>query len=108
MLDAGVSLIDHCALETFSVLTRLPPPHRAPPHVVRDFIAARFNAEFLRLTPRAYRSFLLGLPEREVAGGAAYDALVAAVAAAHSADLLTCDRRAASTYQRYGVSFRLI
>jgi hypothetical protein len=29
-LDEGLNLIEHCALETFSVLTRLPPPHRAP------------------------------------------------------------------------------
>ena len=35
--------------------------------------------------------------------GAAYDALVAATAAAHSADLVTCDRRAASVYECCGV-----
>ena len=107
-LDDGLGLIEHCALETYSVLTRLPPPHRAPGEVVREFIAARFKSEFLRLSPRAYREFMSGLPEQRITGGAAYDALVAAVAAAHSADLYTCDRRAASTYERYGVHFRLI
>jgi predicted nucleic acid-binding protein len=107
-LDEGLRLIEHCALETYSVLTRLPPPHRAPGEVVRDFVAARFDGEFLRLSPRAYRDFLLGLPGRDITGGAAYDALVAAVAAAHSATLVTCDRRAASTYERCDVTFRLI
>ena len=107
-LDEGLSLIEHCALETYSVLTRLPPPHRAPGTVVRDFIAARFESELLRMPPRAHRAFVLGLPEKEISGGAAYDALVAAVAFAHDAELITCDRRAAVTYERYGINFRLI
>jgi predicted nucleic acid-binding protein len=107
-LDGGLMLVEHCALETYSVLTRLPPPHRVAGELVREFIAARFGDEFLRLSPRAYREFLLGLPERHTAGGAAYDALIAAVAAAHSADLVTCDRRAAITYERYGAAYTLI
>ena len=107
-LDAGLRLPEHCALETYSVLTRLPAPHRAPGEVVRDFLAARFTEPFLRLTPAAYRAFLLRLWEHEVTGGAAYDALVAATAAEHSAELLTCDRRASLTYERYGVRSRLL
>src|SRR3989442_803666 len=53
-LDEGLRLIEHCALETYSVLTRLPAPHRVRGEVVRDFIGARFKAEFLRLNARAY------------------------------------------------------
>ena len=37
--------------------------------------------------------------DRGITDGAAYDALVAATAAAHSADLITRDRRAAPTYE---------
>lgn len=107
-LDGGLRLIGHCALETYSVLTRLPPPHRAAPGLVRDFIAARFGASLLGLSTKAYRAFLLELPERAIAGGAAYDALVAATAAAHGAELVTCDRRAAALYERYGVRARLL
>lgn len=107
-LDAGLRLIEHCSLETYSVLTRLPPPHRAPGDVVRDFIAVRFPAPLLRLSARAYRKFLLELPQHEIAGGAAYDALVAATAAAHSAELVTCDRRAVPVYERYGVRARML
>ena len=107
-LDGGLRLPEHCALETYSVLTRLPAPHRAPGDVVRDFLAARFPGPFLRLTAAGYRAFLLGLWEHEATGGAAYDALVAATAVEHSAELLTCDRRASATYERYGVRARLL
>jgi predicted nucleic acid-binding protein len=107
-LDGGLRLIEHCALETYSVLTRLPPPHRAPGAVVRDFLSTRFPQPLLRLNGRAYREFVLGLPEREVTGGAAYDALVAATAVGNRADLVTCDRRAVPVYERYGVRTRLL
>lgn len=108
LLDSGLRLVEHCALETYSVLTRLPPPHRSPGTVVADFIRARFPDPFLRLNPAAYRSFVLGLAAGEVTGGAAYDALVAATAAGLGAELVTCDRRAAGTYERYGVRVRFI
>ncbi len=107
-LDSGVRLIEHCALETYSVLTRLPPPHRSPGAVARDFIRSRFPEPYLRLTAAAYRAFILGLPERAVVGGAAYDALVAATAAASGAELVTCDRRAAAVYESYGVRARFV
>jgi len=102
-LDGGVRLIDHCALETYSVLTRLPPPHRCTGGMVRDFLRLRFNEPYLRLEHRAYKEFVLELPDRAITGGAAYDALVAVTAVGHSAELITCDRRAASTYENYGV-----
>jgi predicted nucleic acid-binding protein len=50
-----------------------------------------------------YRGFILGLAENGIAGGAAYDALVAATAAGCGAGLVTCDRRALPVYERYGV-----
>jgi predicted nucleic acid-binding protein len=107
-LDRGLRLIEHCALETYSVLTRLPPPHRSPSAVVRDFIRARFPQPFLRLNARAHRAFVLGLPDHEVTGGAAYDALVAATAAGCGAELVTCDRRAAIVYDSYGIQTALL
>ena len=107
-LDAGVRLIEHCALETYSVLTRLPPPHRSPAAVIREFIQTRFPQPFLRLSEPAFRGFVFGLPEKEVVGGATYDALVAATAAACGAELVTCDRRAAAIYENYSVRTRFI
>jgi predicted nucleic acid-binding protein len=103
VLDEGVRLIEHCALETYSVLTRLPPPHRCSAVVARDFLKLRFPLPYLRLDPGAFKHFVLELPSRNIVGGAAYDALVAATATANGADLVTCDKRAAGLYQSYGV-----
>ena len=107
-LDGGLRLIEHCALETYSVLTRLPPPHRTSGEVVRDFLAARFPQPFLRLSEHAYKDFILGLPSQGVTGGAAYDALVAATAVGCGTGLVTCDRRALPIYERYGVRTQLV
>lgn len=107
-LDGGLRLIEHCALETYSVLTRLPPPHRASGGLVREFLAARFTQPFLRLSEPAYRDFILGLPDHGINGGAAYDALVAATASASDAELMTCDRRAMPVYERYGLQVKLV
>jgi hypothetical protein len=71
VLDNGVRLIEHCALEAYSVLTRLPPPHRSPGAVVREFIHTRFPEPFLRLHAKAHKAFVLALPEHHVSGGAA-------------------------------------
>lgn len=107
-LDGGLRLIEHCAIETYSVLTRLPPPHRTSGEVVRDFLTARFPQPFLRLSAQAYKDFILGLPDHGVAGGAAYDALVAATAAGCGAELITCDQRALPVYERYGLRTQLL
>ncbi len=102
-LDRGLRIIDHCVLETYSVLTRLPPPHRCAADVVRDFLRARFVEPYLRMDGLVFKDFVLALPEHSVSGGGAYDALVAATAAAHAASLVTCDRRAALVYESYGL-----
>jgi predicted nucleic acid-binding protein len=107
-LDAGVRLVEHCALETYSVLTRLPPPHRVSGDVVRDFLSARFAGPWLRLKLASQREFVLSLPGHGLTGGAVYDALIAATASEHRAELLTCDRRASATYERLGARFTLI
>jgi predicted nucleic acid-binding protein len=108
VLDAGARLIDHCALESYSVLTRLPPPHRSPAPVVRDFLRARFPPPYLRLDARRYQEFVLGLVDKGITGGAVYDALVAATASASKVELVTCDRRAAGVYDTYGIRFELL
>jgi predicted nucleic acid-binding protein len=107
-LDSGLRLIEHCALETYSVLTRLPPPHRTSGVVVREFLKLRFTRPFLRLSAQAYKDFIFGLPDHGVTGGAAYDALVAATAAGCGAQLVTCDRRALPVYERYGIRTQLL
>ena len=102
-VERGARLVAHCALETYSVLTRLPPPHRAPEDTVRDWLADRFSSPFLLLSAAEHRRFVASLPEHGVFGGAAYDALVAETARARSATVATLDRRASGVYERYGV-----
>jgi predicted nucleic acid-binding protein len=56
----------------------------------------------------AHRSFLLGLPERGIAGGNSYDALIAATAALAGVKLATCDERARRIYELYEVTIEYL
>lgn len=107
-LDGRVRVPAHAAIESYSVLTRLPPPHRAQPHVVYAFLADRFPERYLVLDATSHVSLLEELASLGIAGGATYDALVAATARAADAELVTIDRRAAITYERLRVRFRLL
>jgi predicted nucleic acid-binding protein len=108
VVDGKARLVTHCAIEAFSVLTRLPPPHRVAGHLVRDFLAARFPHPYVGLGGAYYHGLIPRLVELGISGGAVYDALIAATARAADETLLSCDRRAAQTYERIGVTFRLI
>jgi predicted nucleic acid-binding protein len=98
-LTNAVRLPAHVALEVYSVLTRLPPPHRATSSIVLDFLEARFRKPYLTLPASGHRSLLRG---------ALYDALVAATAREAGATLLTRDRRAVRVYEALGAPFRLV
>jgi predicted nucleic acid-binding protein len=107
-IDGGARLVAHCALEAFSVLTRLPPPFRATAPFVRDFLADRFPDAYVALDADEYRALIPNLVERGISGGAVYDALVALTARRAGEMLVSCDRRAAQTYERLGADFRLL
>jgi predicted nucleic acid-binding protein len=107
-LPRNARLVAHCAIETFSVLTRLPIPHRAPGALVERFLEAQFPGAHLALDQREQRGLLRRLVELGISGGAAYDALIAITAESSGATLLTCDRRALPIYERCGASFRLV
>lgn len=98
----------HVLVESYSVLTRLPPPHRAPSDLVRAFLTQRFRQTPLTLAPRAWRRLLDQAAELGVTGGAVYDALVAATARHAGATLLTRDRRAVAVYEMMGVAYELV
>jgi predicted nucleic acid-binding protein len=93
----------HAALETYSVLTRLPAPHRVDAALALEFVAAEFPAPFLTLDGDESRGLLGELVEKRLEGGATYDALIAVTARRAGARLATCDRRAAATYERLRV-----
>lgn len=104
----GVGVVGHAIAESYSVLTRLPEPHRAPPELVRDFLVAAFTSAPLTLDAEAIRTLPASLVASGVAGGATFDGLIALTAAAHDATLLSLDRRAAETYRQCGVRFELL
>lgn len=100
------SLIAHVELETYSVLTRMPPPRRAPAHVVGAFLRERFPGERLELPSSNRRGLIDRLALNGVVGGAVYDALIAACAEAHGATLVTFDLRARRAYELFDVPLR--
>ncbi len=102
-----LGLAGHAAFETFSVLTRLPPPARREPKVVAQLIRSSFPASRFLGAPEtaALLDRLVGLG---IAGGAVYDALVGAVAVAHNLPLATRDGRAVDVYRTLDVEFELL
>lgn len=95
-------LIAHAAIESYSVLTRLPAPHRAHPSIVHAFITERFTESFLALPETGYQELLATAAAAQILGGPAYDALIAFTAVEHHATLLSLDQRATPTYEAVG------
>ncbi|MGH3718054.1 MAG: type II toxin-antitoxin system VapC family toxin [Pseudonocardiaceae bacterium] len=102
-----LGLAGHAAFETFSVLTRLPPPARRTPAAVSRLLAANFpHTRFLSADRAA--ALLASLAGNGLAGGAIYDALVGAAAAEHELTLVTRDRRALDIYRAIDVAVELL
>lgn len=97
-------LIAHAAVESYSVLTRLPPPHRAQPSIVHAFLTERFAEPLLTLSETGYQELLATLATGQILGGPANDALIATTAAEHQATLMSLDQRAATTYEAVGAT----
>jgi predicted nucleic acid-binding protein len=105
--DRRLGLAGHAAFETFSVLTRLPPPARCTPATVARLLAANFpHSRFLSADAAA--GLLAELHCAGVGGGAVYDALVGASAREHRLTLATRDRRALETYRVLDVRVELL
>jgi predicted nucleic acid-binding protein len=69
-------------IEAYSVLTRLPSPHRLAPADALNLLEANFvlNANLVALEAGGYRSLLHGAPDAGVSGGRIYDAVIASCA----------------------------
>jgi predicted nucleic acid-binding protein len=102
-----LGLAGHAAYETFSVLTRLPPPARRSATTIAQAIASNFPATRF-LTPAAADRLLQQLPQLGIAGGSVYDALVGATAAEHGVPLASRDQRAIVTYRALDVQVELL
>jgi len=99
----ALGLSGHAAFETYSVLTRLPPPVRRSPPTVSRLLALNFP-ETRFLPVQAHLRLLRKLADLGIAGGSVYDALVGMAASYHSLTLATRDERALATYRRLGVT----
>ena len=98
----------HVLVESYSVLTRLPPPHRASGDIVAAFLAERFADTPLALPARAHLRLVEQAAAAGITGGGIHDALIAATALHAKARLLTRDRRAVATYERFRVDYELL
>lgn len=105
--DRVLGLAGHAAFETFSVLTRLPPPARLTPGAAVVLISTNFPHTAMLSSPVAEK-LLADLASMSIAGGSVYDALVGAAAREQGVPLLTRDHRAIGTYRSLGVDFELI
>jgi predicted nucleic acid-binding protein len=81
---------EHCLLEAYSVLTRLPGPQRLPPRLAAQVLREAFSeCELIPMPPVAWDE-IDQLARGEVRGGRVYDARIAESAArARAGALLT-------------------
>jgi len=88
-----VVLAAHSLAEAFSVLTRLPKPHRLRPGDALALIEANWGqTRLVALAAHDYRATLRRCRDAGIGGGAVYDALIAACARkARAATLVTWD-----------------
>jgi toxin FitB len=98
-----LGLAGHAWFETYSVLTRLPGAIRRSPSDAERLLTHNFpESTFLSASGTA--DLGAELARLGVAGGAVYDALVAAAARQAGCPLMTRDSRARSTYAALGVA----
>ncbi len=107
LADRRLGLAGHAAFETYSVLTRLPPPARLTHQAAARLIASNFPHNRFLSSERA-AAVLTDLPGHAVTGGAVYDALVGAAAREHGLPLVSLDRRAMNTYRALDVDVELL
>ncbi|MGH9186143.1 MAG: type II toxin-antitoxin system VapC family toxin [Acidimicrobiales bacterium] len=105
--DRRLGLAGHAAFETFSVVTRLPPPARRTPQTVAELLAANFP-ESRFLSAEGARALFERLAAEGIGGGAVYDALVGAAASEHGIVLATRDRRALDIYRALDVEVEML
>jgi toxin FitB len=107
-LAACDTTIAHVAAETYSVLTRLPAPHRVDAAAAAEALAVRLPRAYVTLLARDHAGAPKRLAASAISAGATYDGLIALTALEHDLELLSRDRRAARTYRALGARFQLL
>jgi predicted nucleic acid-binding protein len=103
-----VRLPAQVAFETTSALSRMPEGRRIAPAVVLEALERGFARPWLSLDGEGLRDALRRAVDAGVRGGALYDALIAATAIGHNAEIVSADRRALGTYRALGVEVRFV
>lgn len=103
----GLGLAGHAEFETYSVLTRRPPPMRVTARAASLLLAQDFP-ETRHLGAESAAALRPELAALGIAGGAVYDALVGAAAREHKLVLVTRDPRAERTYRALGLGYQLL
>lgn len=100
--------IAHAALETYSVLTRLPAPHRVDARTATTVLTKRLATNYVTLDASGYATAPSTLAGARISGCATYDGLIALTALEHDLELLTRDKRAERTYRALNVPYQLL
>lgn len=101
-------LVAHTIAETFAVLSAPAGPYPALAEDVLAFLEPFLDRVPIGIAPAGYPEAVSELTRAGVAGGAVYDGLIGLAARQHDAELISLDVRAARTYGRVGVRFRLL
>lgn len=101
-------LVAHTIAETFAVLSAPAGPYPALPEDVVAYLEQFLEREPIGISPAAYPDAVLEMSSAGVAGGAVYDGLIGLSSSRSGAELVSLDVRAARTYARLGVEFRLL
>ena len=97
-------------IETYAVLTRLPPPHRLSPRDALALIETNFLTEgtLEGLDNKAFRPLLREAADHDIAGGRTYDWVIAACArTARVKTLLTFNTRDFLSFRLDGIEVRI-
>ncbi len=108
LLASERALVAHVAFETVSALSRMPEGRRIGAPVVLEALGRAFPTGWLHLDGGQAEVALRAAVGAGVRGGALYDALVAATAAAHGVQLVSVDERAWRTYAAVGADVAFV
>lgn len=105
----GTAIPAHALLESYSVMTRLPSPHRLAAAVAAELLRSWFTGPGVLIAPaRLQREVVERVSGSGHEGGSVYDALVGLTAAAAGHTLLTRDHRALRLYDDLGIAVELV
>lgn len=108
LIAESPNVIGHVLMEAYATLTRLPQPFRLSPQRCHTYLTSAFRSEPLTLSASGYADLLDLAAERNIAGGALYDCLIARTALEHDGTLMSLDHRAVSNYAMVGGHYQLV